>query len=258
MKTAIITGASSGMGMEFVKQIDERFHGIDEFWLIARRTEPMEELSKLISRPCRILSCDLTKEAGIQKLEEEIKSSRPDIKILVNSAGFGKFDTFLHLSEQENTDMVRLNCEALMRVTYAALPFMHKGSMLISFASSAAFLPQPKFAVYAATKSFVLSFTSALKTELRGKGIRITSVCPGPVDTAFFGLAEEKHDVMWYKKLIMADCDKVVKKALQDALSNKDVSVYGWPIKAFRVLAKVLPHGLLLRIVGALNGKEKE
>lgn len=255
MRIAIITGASSGMGMEFAKTIEKRFSGIEEFWLIARRKDRLTELAKCMKRPCKILALDLSYEEEIKKLNSLLVKENPDVKILINSAGFGRYDRFTKISRRDNADMIKVNCLALTDVTYAVLPYMRKGSLLIQFASSAAFLPQPKFAVYAATKSYVLSFTRALKCECRQKGIRMTAVCPGPVDTEFFGLAEEKHDVMWYKKLIMADCSKVVNLALKDALANKDVSVYGLPIKAFRVLAKVLPHALLLNIVEVLNDK---
>ena len=120
-------------------------------------------------------------------------------------------------------------------------------------ASSAAFLPQPKFAVYAATKSYVLSFSRALNEELRSRQSHVTAVCPGPVDTEFFDRAEKGNDTLFIKKIVMAKPEKVVKKALLDARTKKDVSVYSLPIQAFYVVSKLLPHKLMLIVMRAMK-----
>jgi hypothetical protein len=116
-------------------------------------------------------------------------------------------------------------------------------------ASSAAFLPQPGFAVYAASKSYVLSFSKALGRELQERGIRVTAVCPGPVKTEFFQIAERYESVKLYKKMTMVSADKVVHRALTDAAHGRSVSVYGGFIKVFRVLAKILPADFLMMFV---------
>ncbi len=126
---------------------------------------------------------------------------------------------------------------------------MSPNSRILQFASSAAFLPQPKFAVYAATKAFVLSYSRALGAELRGRGIYVTAVCPGPVDTEFFDIAETTGQIPLYKRLVMANPRKVVRKALTDSYMGRSVSVYGVAMKAFRVLCKVLPHELVMGIL---------
>ena len=129
------------------------------------------------------------------------------------------------------------------------LPYMAKKSRIIQLASAAAFLPQPRFAVYAATKSYVLSFSRALNRELADTGIRVTAVCPGPVRTEFFDLAEQTGTIPLYKKLVMADPVKVVEKAFRDSLAGKSISVYGGAMKGFQVLAKVMPHEFLLKFM---------
>lgn len=252
MKIAIVTGASSGMGQEAVIQIADRFSGIDEIWMIARRKDRMKALEGRAPSQLRSFGLDLTKQEDLTKLEHLLKEEKPDVKFLINSAGFGKIGYVGELDLESETGMVRLNCEALCAVTHMVLPFMSKNSRIIQFASSAAFLPQPKFAIYAATKSFVLSYSRALGAELRRKGIYVTAVCPGPVKTEFFDIAESTGVVPLYKKLVMADPKKVVKLALRDSMMGKSLSVYGFLMKAFSLLCKVIPHETLLAVMNKL------
>lgn len=249
MKIAVITGASSGMGREAAVQIADRFGGIEELWLIARRRERLEELEGRLPAKIRCFSLDVTCEEDRNRLEEALKGEKPEVKILVNSAGFGRIGKVGEVDKDTECSMIRLNCEALCAVTHLVLPYMSPNSRILQFASSAAFLPQPKFAIYAATKAFVLSYSRALGRELKDKEIYVTAVCPGPVDTEFFDIAETTAEIPLYKKLVMANPKKVVRKALTDSYMGKSVSVYGITMKAFRVLCKVIPHELLLAIL---------
>ncbi len=249
MKIAIVTGASSGMGKEAVIQIADRFGGLDEIWAIARREERLRNLKRQLPVPLRILPLDLTEEDDLNTLRKELKEHTPDVKILINSAGYGKIGKVGDLSLTDETGMVRLNCEALCAVTHLVLPYMSDHSRIIQFASSAAFLPQPKFAIYAATKSFVLSYSRALNAELKPRDISVTAVCPGPVRTEFFDIAETTGHVPLYKKLTMADPKKVVRLALRDSMMGKNVSVYGPLMKAFSLLCKIVPHDILLKVM---------
>lgn len=249
MRIAIITGASSGMGREAVVQIADRFSGIDEIWMIARRKERLDELVGHVPTKLRCFGLDLTKPEDLNVLESALKEERPDVKFLINSAGFGKIAYVGELNLGAETGMVRLNCEALCAVTHLVLPYLSNNSRIIQFASSAAFLPQPKFAIYAATKSFVLSYSRALRAELKGRGIYVTTVCPGPVKTEFFDIAETTGEVPLYKKIVMADPRKVVKLALRDSMMGKSISIYGFLMKAFYVLSKVVPHEWLLNVM---------
>lgn len=257
MKIALITGASSGLGREAVIQIADRFGGLDEIWAVARRRERMAELRHKLPVPLRILALDLLDEDTLSELTRELRMKNPEVKILVNSAGYGKIGKVGTIPPADTTGMVRLNCEMLCAVTQMVLPYMTDNSRIIQLASSAAFLPQPGFAVYAATKAFVLSYSRALHIELMPRRIGVTAVCPGPVRTEFFDVAETTGKMPLYKKLTMANPKKVVRLALRDSMMGKAVSVYGGWMKAFRILSKIVPHGILLRIMSTFPETEQ-
>ena len=257
MNIVLITGASSGIGREFALQLDSCFQkNIDEFWLISRSRKGLEETAKLCSHKTRILPMDVTKPDLLDLLEDTLTAQNAVIRVLVNGAGFGLMGKFSEQDRQGALGMIRLNCEALTDLTHRLLPYMRKNSRIIQMASSAAFLPQPDFAVYAATKSYVLSFSRALGEELRPMGIYVTSVCPGPVDTPFFDIAEKTGTTLAVKKYTMVSAREVVSLALRDSYRKKNMSVCSFPIQAFQVLAKVLPHQVLLSIMGVLKRKE--
>lgn len=233
-------------------QIADRFSGIDEIWAVARRRDRLEELQDELPVPLRILALDLLTEDALSVLSNELERVKPNVKILVNSAGYGKISKIGTLPLADETGMVRLNCETLCAITHLVLPYMSKNSRIIQLASSAAFLPQPGFAIYAATKSFVLSYSRALHFELLPRAIAVTAVCPGPVKTEFFDIAETTGKIPLYKRLTMADPKKVVKLALKDSMMGKTISVYGLWMKAFWLLGKLMPHEFLLKIMTRL------
>lgn len=248
---ALISGASSGIGKEFVRQIAKKYKGLDEIWVIARRADRLKELKKeIISTRIRILPMDLTTEESMERLKRILKKEHPVIRILVNASGFGISGSFEHQTEEDAKGMIRLNCEALTRMTYLVLPYVSRGSFIYQIASSAAFAPQPDFAVYAASKAYVKSFSIALRQELSNQGIKVTAVCPGPVKTEFFDRAYEQHKMKFYKKLVMAAPKKVVAKAIRDARKNKAVSVYGLTMKVTRLICKILPGRWIAKIMG--------
>ncbi len=253
----IIVGASSGMGEQFALQIDAHLRKTNEIWLIARRKEKLEELSKKMRNNTRIIAMDITKEAQIERLQDMLFDNNCVIRMLVNCAGYGVIGDFSELTAQDQLGMIRLNCEALTSVTHCCIPFMRPNSRIIQLASCAAFLPQPGFAVYAATKAYVNSYSQALREELRDKGIYVTSVCPGPVDTPFFDRAERTGKVLAIKQATMVDAASVVRKALRDSCDKKAVSVYSLPIQAVWVLSKVIPHGMILPLVRAYKENQK-
>ena len=254
----IVVGASSGMGAEFALQLDAHLRKTDEIWLIARNKEKLEELSRKMRNNTRILAMDITKEAQIERLQDTLIDNDCVIRMLVNCAGYGVIGDFSALTCEDQLGMVRLNCEALTHVTHSCIPFMRKNSRIIQLASCAAFLPQPGFAVYAATKAYVNSFSQALREELKTKGIYVTSVCPGPVDTPFFDRAEKTGNVLAIKKATMVDSKSVVRKALRDACDKKATSVYSLPIQAVWVLTKLVPHGIVLPLVRAYKDNQTQ
>lgn len=253
MNVIIITGASSGMGQEFALQLDTAFSNIDEIWLIARRKERMEELARVMEHNVRLIPMDVTDEYAMDDFEDLLRETDCTVRMLINCAGYGLIGAMEDMELEGQLGMLRTNCEALTKLTCLCLPYMCKNSRIINLASSAGFLPQPGFAVYAATKAYVLSLSRALNEELRYRQIYVTAVCPGPVRTEFFDIAEQYGSVLGVKKLVMAKPDAVVKSALRASYHKKDISVYSLPIKGFHVISKCLPHRLILEVIRNLK-----
>jgi len=249
MKIAIVTGASSGMGREMVYQLADRFGGLSEIWVIARRKERLDDFDGKLPVRIRKFVIDITDSDSLKFLENELKVVHPDVKILVNSAGCGRYGNIGELSTAESANMIRLNIEALTAVTELVLPYISANSRIIQFASAAAFVPQPGFAVYAATKSYVLSYSRALAQELRSRNISVTAVCPGSVETEFFDHALNGRQLPIYKKAVISQPEIVVKHAINDSLMGKTISISGPVMKGFYILCKFLPHDWIMRFI---------
>ena len=253
MNVAVITGASSGIGREFAMQMDQGLRRVEEFWLIARRRERLTELADLLSHRVRVLPLDLTDEKDMRSFRKLLAGERPCIRMLVNCSGYGVMGNFSSLELEEQTGMIDLNCRALTEMTWLCIPYMRRGSRIIQLASSAAFLPQPGFAVYAAGKAYVLSLSRALSEELAEAGIRVTAVCPGPVRTEFFDRAEKKGSTLAIKKYTMVEADRVVRDALRASAKGRRISVCSPAIRAFRLLCKVIPRDVILAVMRRLK-----
>ena len=173
--------------------------------------------------------------------------------MLINCAGYGILGSVADTGYDVSVGMVKTNCEGLTTITQLSLPYMPEKSRIINLASSAAFLPQPDFAIYAASKSYVLSFSRALNAELRERNIFVTAVCPGPVATEFFRIAEDGHKRAWFKDYFMADSYSVVKQALEDSIARKEISIYGTAMKLLYVLSKIIPHRIILKLMRILS-----
>lgn len=196
MRIAIITGASSGLGRTYAHAADQT-GSYDEIWVIARRTERLENLAGSCTTPVRPIGLDLQRPESIRIVSELLGgASEPvhQVGLLVNAAGMGKFGTYRDIAQRETDAMVDVNCRALVDMTQAVLPYMERGAQIIQVASCAAFQPLPGLNVYAATKAFVLSYTRALRFELRGRGIRVTAVCPYWVKTEFVQVARDTRN----------------------------------------------------------------
>lgn len=253
MNIAIVTGASSGIGQEFAFQIQERYCGLDEIWVIARRKERLKELEESLDIPVRIFALDLSKLESIEAIYQSLKEIKPKVCVLVNASGFGLIANVGYFSYEREAEMIDVNIRSLTALTNICLPYLSDKAKIYMIASVASFMPQPGFAVYSATKSYVLSYARALREELFSKGITVIAVCPGPVHTEFFDIAEEFYSISTYKKLFFSKSSQIVKRAMYDAQKRKSVSTYGYSMKGYRVLAKLLPHSLLISIVSKVR-----
>lgn len=246
-RIAIVTGASSGMGREFVTALD-RQENLDEIWVIARRKDKLEALADKTRAPIRAIALDLGERASFDTYRDLLAEEKPDVRVLVNAAGFGKFKPFTELSLDEQLAMIDLNDKALVAVTYLTLPYMKEGSCIYQLGSLSSFQPVPYINVYGASKAFVLSFSRALNVELKKqkRGIRVMAVSPGWVRTDFFERAVEDDTITYYNKYYTAK--EVIDRALKDMKKGKDVSICGAQIRVQVRATKLLPHKLVMAI----------
>ncbi len=242
---AIISGASSGMGRDFVLEIDKRY-AFDEIWVIARRKDRLEELQEHVKSKIIPLAYDLTKKESIEEIEKLLIEEKPHIKYLINASGFGKFAHSEDVKMQDQIDMVDLNIKAMMLLTHICIPYMGNGTNVIQIASQAAWQPLPYINVYSATKAFVLHYSRALNVELKPRGIHVLALCPFWTKTEFFNHAVNEKNKVIKKYTCMYEPEKLVKRALRDAKSKRDVSLYGFNSKLNVFLAKVMPHRFVM------------
>ena len=240
MNIAVISGASSGIGRELCLLLQDRIPAIQEFWFFSRNKSALDELSHLFFRKVKIFPYDLTNEESLSQYKETLRKENPKILFLVNAAGFGKLGEACNLSSEEQLNMIDLNIKALTALTLYSLPYMRRKSRIIQFASAAAFLPQREFSVYAATKSYVYSFSLSLREELKRKEIGVTAV------------AGNESKLKAIKSLFMANPKKVAKTALMDSVLNRPLSIYGFPMKIFYSLSQIIPDEFLLLLLRKL------
>ena len=261
MNIAVITGASSGMGKEFTTRLitenDARIGApYDEIWIIARSEDKLISLQKALSpERIRVIPFDLTAPESLSSVSELLSKEKPDIRLLINCAGMGRNGAFEEQSVSDTHNAIALNCDALSSLTNICLPYMtgHKGpkgrsATVINIASSAGFLPQPDFAVYAATKSYVISFSHATAEELKDKGITVTCICPGPVDTDFIKVSKNDPNATFtgIKGKFVTSVDKLIPASLKAAKKGRTMYVHGFSQKLLHVASKILPTSWIL------------
>ncbi len=250
MNIAIITGASSGLGIEFLKEIIATRQDIDEIWLVARRLDRLNEIAnEYKSIKCIPIALDLSSDESYSVLEDKLASSNCTVKLLVNNAGFGKMGNIKDMSVSSQISMVDLNCKGLTAVATACLKYMQKGSEIINIASIASFVPNPRLTVYSSTKAYVLSFTKGLREELKPHGINCMCVCPGPMRTKFLSVADiAPGSSKTFDTLPYSDPAKVARGTLKASRKGRCVYTHLAFFKFYRVLAKLLPHNLLMKL----------
>ena len=249
MKTiAVITGASSGMGRRFAETV-ETWGRFDEIWAIARRSDRLEELRDTVPFPVRPVPLDLSDRGSYAEYAQLLKQESPQVALLINASGFGKFRAVMDTPLEVNLNMADVNCIAVMALCQLTVPYMSAGSQIINMGSVAAFQPIPYIGVYGATKALVVSYSRALNRELWPRGIRVTAVCPFWTKTEFFDRAVKEGEEPVVKKYVaMYDPADVVDRAWRDAKRGKDVSVYGFVARGQALLVKLLPHSLVMDI----------
>ncbi len=252
MKIAVITGASSGLGAEFAKATVKLRPDIEEIWLLARREDKLREVAKEIKAKTRIVRADITSGTDIESFKKLLSEENPDIALLINNAGFGKLGNFDELSCEDNAAMVRLNCESLTVMSAICLPYMNTGAEIINSCSIASFAPNTRMAVYSSTKAYVMSLSRAMRSELKKRRINVIAICPGPMSTEFLSLAGiEKGSSFTFDALPRVNPKTMAEKSIKASRRKRSVYTCRAFYKFYRILAKILPHSIVMKICGA-------
>ena len=248
-KVALVTGASAGLGVEFARQLSKRGHRLV---LAARRKERLEELAKKLGN-ARAVAIDLSKANVALKLMDDLTANGETVDLLVNNAGFGLIGQFAELDAKREREMVDLNVGVLTDLCRAVAPDMieRRSGGIINVASTAAFQPGPKMAVYFATKAFVLSLTEALHEELKPHGIKVSCLCPGPTRTEFGDVAGFGGNGLFDR--VAMNAAEVVETGLKGLDSNHAVVVPGWTNKVVAASTRFAPRPIVRKIAGAIK-----
>lgn len=248
-KVALVTGASAGLGVEFARQLSKRGYALV---LAARRKERLEQLARELGN-ARALAVDLSKKDAAAKVIADIHANGDVVDLLVNNAGFGLIGRFAELGAERERQMIDLNVGTLTDLCRAVAPEMidRKSGGIINVASTAAFQPGPKMAVYFATKAFVLSLSEALHEELKPDGIKVSCLCPGPTRTEFGDVAGFGGNGMFDR--VAMNASEVVKAGLDGLDKNKAVVIPGLINKVGAVSGRFAPRSVVRKIAGAIK-----
>ena len=248
MKTAIITGASAGLGQEFTRHALNVFPEIECYWLIARREGRLRELAaELTGRQVVCMALDLCDESSFDVLAEKLRDDKPEIALLVNNAGCGYLGGVGELPTELQTRMTKLNVTALTAVTNLCVPYMGRGAHIVNVSSIASFCPNPRMTVYSSTKAYVSSFSRGIREELRSRGVTATAVCPGPMDTAFIADGGIKGQSKTFDVLPYCNPSAVAEGTLLSARAGRAFYTPKALYKLYRVVAKLTPQALMVK-----------
>ena len=250
MKTAVITGASSGLGREFVRQFYSVFPEIERVWLIARRTDRLQELAEQLKEKgisTLTLPLDLCDTMSFTAYHEHLVEEQPEIALLVNNAGCGYLGNIGEIDTVSQTRMIDLNLRALTAITNLSVPYMEAGSRILNVSSIASFCPTPRMTVYSATKAYVSAYTIGAAEELKAKGITVTAVCPGPMATEFLAVGHVV-DSRPFELLPYCDQVRVAGGALRAAKAGQTIYTPRLFYKFYRLLAKLTPAKLMVKL----------
>ncbi|MBO5518477.1 MAG: SDR family NAD(P)-dependent oxidoreductase [Firmicutes bacterium] len=253
MNIAVITGASSGMGREFVYAIDKEYE-LSEIWVVARRKERLEELQARCRTKIRPLVFDLSNPSSFESYRTLLEAEKPHIRVLVNAAGYGLFGTFEEMGLEEQLGIVDVNDKALTAMCLLSLPYMEKGDAIVNLGSNSSHQPVPFLNVYAASKAYVLSFSRGLGRELKPRGVHVMCVCPGWIKTEFMDTAVRDDTIKYYDRWYTPQ--QVIEQAMKDLKKKKKVSILGAPVRRQVRLVKFLPVDVVMDTWCRQQGKE--
>lgn len=248
--TALITGASAGLGREFARQLADQAGALV---LVARRVNRLEELrAELTARDpnltVHIRAVDLSQANGVEALIEWLRSAQINVDLLINNAGVGDHGQFATSAPERLHSMIAVNISALTMLTHALLPQIieRKRGAILNVSSSASFLPLPDLAAYAATKAYVTSLSEALRMELRGTGVNVASLCPGPVHTEFNTVASRPNDDRQLApEFTYVSPEEVVRAALDGVEHDRAMVIPGFVMKLAMLLVRLTPLPIL-------------
>ena len=245
MRIAVITGASAGIGREFVYAVDKQ-EQFDEIWVIARRRERLEELQAVCRNRIRPVVLDLSELDNVDVYAALLAEEKPEIALLINAAGCGVFGPFEEKDLKKQLKSATLNSLALTAMCHTSLPYMHEGGRIVNMGSNSAWQPVPWQTVYGASKSYVLNFSRSLCRELRPRGIHVMCVCPGWIKTEFQAAAQHDEYIRyvdrWYGP------DEVAAQAMKDLKKKKLVSILGHPVRRQVRLVKFMPVKFVMNV----------
>ncbi len=245
-KIAIITGASSGLGVELYKEIQKE--ELDQIWIIARRKDRLDKIKEDFGKiDTRVIRMDITLSESMIALKNMLKDDEYSVKFLFNNAGFGIIGNVEDANYEQQGSMVTLNDKSLCEITTIVLKYMDKGACIINTCSIASFVPNARMSVYSATKAFVMSYTRSLRYELKKRKINVTAICPGPMKTEFLAVAGIEDGVSRaFDKLPKCDVSKTAKGGIRAAKKGRCVYTPHAFYKFYRILAKITPHSWLM------------
>lgn len=254
MTTALVTGASSGIGETFARELASRK---TDLVLVARSQDKLDQLATELSSKCKIktlvIAQDLTEVQARQLVFDTVQAQDLTIDLLINNAGFGDYGAFSDRPLSKQMAMVQLNISAVVELTGLFLPLMQQrgDGAIINLSSIAGFQPIPYMSVYAATKAFILNFSEALWAENKDLGVRILAVCPGPTESEFYDRADFPDNATGLNGMTMASAEKVVKESLKALDKGQSTVVAGGFANQIIVnLPRLVPRDLLVNVVG--------
>ena len=247
MSIAVITGASSGLGVCYIDAVTKLFPEIDELWLIARREERLKEVAmKYPDKHCVIFPMYMADMSSFKILEEKLKTNNAQVEVLINDAGMSIGSPFEDMELESMLKIIDLNCKGATAIAKVCLPYIMNGGTILEVSSTSAFLPNTNLIIYCASKSYVSTLSLGLREELKDRHINVCAVCPG------FMLTEMTKSELTkgQSRLPVIDPNTAALKSLKAAKKGRAVYTTGAFYKCYRLLAKRIPHTLLVKFAG--------